>query len=278
MVPRTSPSPFATALAAALALLAIPTLADAALITWLTFDDPTSPTTMGLDASGNGNHFNPVGTIATTVGLSGTAARLNGGKFARNFGTSQNASQLTVALWGRRDGSMNWMDWAELGDTGSTDRGLALENRSDNQFSIYNSGGFPGISFLSTTSPTWNIGEWHHLVVTFDQPSNTMSIYIDGILRASNTYTSAFNLNQVTFGGRWDSGDRNINGSLDEVQIYDHVLTPSEITFLFNNPGSIAPEPSRPLLLTIALAPLLLRRRRRSPSSDAPQRAPASRR
>jgi acyl-CoA thioesterase-1 len=79
-------------------------------------------------------------------------------------------------------------------------------------------------------------GKWYHLAVTFDGETRTAKIYVDGILltRASGISESPLDLvSQLTI-----SDDRyGFKGWLDELQIWDGVLSDSQIKELVNQEG-----------------------------------------
>ena len=61
--------------------------------------------------------------------------------------------------------------------------------------------------------------------------------------------------------GAWDGG-RNLDGRLDEVAIYDSVLSPADVSNHFN--AASIPEPSIGLLFGLSAIGLVARRRRQS--------------
>ncbi len=112
---------------------------------------------------------------------------------------------------------------------------------------------------------------WHHVVLTGSTSAGEMAVYIDGVLAGSDTAL----VNGVTFNGAdgigtanltigaarpnsADAGYRPYDGLLDELAIYDSVLTPAQISAHVN---AAIPEPGSALLL--ALGSLVLVRRRR---------------
>ena len=71
---------------------------------------------------------------------------------------------------------------------------------------------------------------WHHVVGTFD--GSTINLYVDDSLVGTRAHTST-----RTAGGPLILGFFNSsywNGSLDDLRIYDRVLTAAERTALFN--------------------------------------------
>ncbi|MHC4646266.1 MAG: LamG domain-containing protein [Planctomycetota bacterium] len=78
--------------------------------------------------------------------------------------------------------------------------------------------------------------DWRHFAFVKDEDAGTMSIYFDGVLATSRTDTSntlAFVGNKwFKIGAKWDDND-GIAGKMDDLRIYDRVLSPTEIASLF---------------------------------------------
>ena len=108
-------------------------------------------------------------------------------------------------------------------------------------------------------------GELHHVAVTYDGTNlvadSSLRVYIDGVLQTrdgGNNNNSGQAL--VTGDGFWIASEtthiRGFNGVIDEVRVYDHALSQSEVTDLAS-----VPEPGSFALL--GLGGLLIVRRRR---------------
>lgn len=76
-----------------------------------------------------------------------------------------------------------------------------------------------------------NDGEWHHVVVTHN--GTTMKFYVDGTLDNADTVATTTTLGALTI-GTVAYGDRNWNGALDDVRIYNTELTSEQVTALYN--------------------------------------------
>jgi MYXO-CTERM domain-containing protein len=132
-------------------------------------------------------------------------------------------------------------------------------------------------------SDSINDGEWHHLVGLVDSAAGEVKLYVDGA--AVTRYTSgalvydwtAATLSdgdneEIAIGSDsdFDNGTNNVfDGSIDDVQIYDHALSAAQITYLFENPGEMAtssgsavPEPAGLGVLGMVLLGAHQRRRR----------------
>jgi len=88
-----------------------------------------------------------------------------------------------------------------------------------------------------TTSFVPTIGSWYNLVLIYHR--GTSQFYLNGTLFHTKTGTGTLaNLcpaSQIVVGGWWMSDITNINGKLDNIRLYNRVLTPHEITALAAN-------------------------------------------
>jgi hypothetical protein len=122
-----------------------------------------------------------------------------------------------------------------------------------------------GPTFDSNDGPQVNDGQWHHIAVTFDRDGNAIR-YIDG--SAVNETVDISNVGDISndeilaIGQRGNVGalgktfDSPFDGRIDEVRLYDQVLTAEEVSGL-----AIIPEPTTLGLLSLGIASLLGRRR-----------------
>ncbi len=83
---------------------------------------------------------------------------------------------------------------------------------------------------ISVSAPSVN--NWHFLVVT--QSGTGASLYIDGVLAASSTVTAIGNGSGDINIGRSGSGYY-FNGKIDDVRIYNRVLSADEVYSLYNS-------------------------------------------
>ncbi|RYD44651.1 MAG: LamG domain-containing protein, partial [Verrucomicrobiaceae bacterium] len=92
--------------------------------------------------------------------------------------------------------------------------------------------------FSSPAVPPVNDDAWHHLVMTMDVASSRLELWVDGVLTNTQSAISLPVFNNFEIGrlGRLAPVDP-YQGLVDDVQVYDHVLTPLEISFLKKFPG-----------------------------------------
>lgn len=132
-------------------------------------------------------------------------------------------------------------------------------------------------STATVTASAVATGSWHHAALIY--ATNTVTVYVDGTSRGSLTFgTAAPTFSDLLFGRERNSpdptGDRDWDGMIDELAIWNRALTASEIKNA--NTGSAAdslyqrglagltviPEPSTCLIGSIAALFLLQRRNR----------------
>jgi hypothetical protein len=90
----------------------------------------------------------------------------------------------------------------------------------------------PATTTLMGTAPI-NDGQLHHLAVTFVSGGAAI-LYVDGQRQAADTApTFAFNANPLRLGKLLDDFWTPLNGLLDEVQVFNRVLTPSEVQAIY---------------------------------------------
>ncbi|HET6252086.1 MAG TPA: LamG-like jellyroll fold domain-containing protein [Tepidisphaeraceae bacterium] len=105
-------------------------------------------------------------------------------------------------------------------------------------------------------------GSWHQVVGVFDSATQR-ELYVDGTLANSSTISTTFPTGINTFGiGTLDRATPAdyINGTIDEVSVYNTALTAAQIHTQFVASG--VPEPASIGLLAVSACALLIRRRK----------------
>jgi hypothetical protein len=117
--------------------------------------------------------------------------------------------------------------------------------------------GFPDL--LPTPTTGLNNSQWHHIAYTVDANADETRLYVNGSLVGTTTTAvalpSIFNNFEVGRLGRGTPADA-FAGSVDELRIYDNILTGEEIAAL------AVPEPGISILLGLGSFGLVLRRQR----------------
>ena len=189
--------------------------------------------------------------VPSAAGLEGIAApHISTGASIGDLGVSGN-DNYTMGAWIRFDSQEgdNMVFGGNAGDV------LHLGSRGANYWS-----GHWGDDINSADSPNTEAGVWHHVVWTNEASDMSQTIYVDGVEVATGGAGAAGgysnNLTEVLLVGTSRNGG-SFNGAIDDVRIYDNVISQGEI-----NAWAGIPEPSGIALLGLAGATLIFRRRR----------------
>ncbi len=109
---------------------------------------------------------------------------------------------------------------------GDTKFSLGINDLNQTIFTIEDSTG----ALTSVTGPAINNGSWHHVVGMVDRANSHLRLYVDGVGYSTfkSFHPSGFlSYDPLTFG--YFKYNNFYNGLLDEVAIYNRVLTPAEI-------------------------------------------------
>ncbi len=228
------------------------------------FDEGTA---LAADVSGNNNNvvyagnFGGSGPATSSDAVAGSGSvSFDGGSYltaSSNLLTTL-ASDFTVSLWlktSQNFGSQNDLAWEGAGviaadspNGGAKDLIPVALTGGQVAFNVGD-----GVSDNTlNSSATINDDAWHHVVVTRNQSTGERQIFIDGLLDSSDFATTVL-LNDpvlLTIGAKSDAsnpdpaspdynGSNGYEGLLDDVQVYNRVLTPEEVAFLYNHPGAV---------------------------------------
>jgi hypothetical protein len=207
---------------------------------------PVDPGTTGLeahyefegttnDSSGNGRHGTAMGGPVFVAGKVGQAINLDGVDdfveitgYKGVVGDGSETPPWTVTAWIRTNGNGEVVGW------GSTGNGNRMEFRINDGRTRAEGGG--GNTQGDTSI---NDGGWHHIAVTV-QPNSVYSsgidLWSDGRLDTrSNSDPDPWHPTAdfaVKIGIRYNGSGRQFTGAIDDVRIYNRVLTEEEIAWL----------------------------------------------
>jgi len=159
----------------------------------------------------------------------------------------ENPQVLSYSLWFKTTspGQFIGFDNGQFDHAGQSDRSVVI---NENGYITYTVNQGSNQSLSNNTNLMDN--KWHHCVVTMN--SNGSSIYVDGVLAAKNA-----NLNYAkNYNGWWRIGGlqraatnpviSSNTGNIDDVRIYDRVLSDNEIAYL-STEKAVTLVKSRPL-------------------------------
>lgn len=231
------------------------------------------------DASGNNNHGTPTGSFNWSrdrFGNCESAIHLNG-IFQKGWVKVPNsptlqfnaAKQMTAALWVELDALAGMSGFgnyapngvhillAKAGDGIATPDGFYQNLNGVNGDLWYSGGSSSGTMNISASVHPNYSKTWKHLALVISPDS--IKLYVDGILTAqnvSNTDFSAADAEDLYLGIMGGPGAAQpywypLQGSLDDVRLYNRALSAAEINQLFQlpNPGpEVTIEPEMPVI------------------------------
>ena len=137
-------------------------------------------------------------------------------------------SDFTVSAWVRRGSFGTWdVIWGQGGSPGSENNSLHIGFRNTNVFTC---------AFWSNdlnTVATYTDSDWHLWTCTYNASTNERIIYRDAVSVANDTALADFlGTGDFLLGDSAVATDA-FDGSMDDVRVYDRVLSPAEISRLY---------------------------------------------
>ena len=212
-------------------------ISDPNLVAWWKLDEGSGNNV--LDWSGHGNHGQLRGGPQWVSGYDGIALELDGSDDYVNFSNPSDLPSGTSARsmcgWGRTDtvsGGWRWL--AAYGSPGTSQAMFIGINGVD----LYG-GGYGDDVFQSNF---WEVGVWHHICLTYD--GTTARLYADGINVATETKNWDLVSSRAHIGRQVNDLIEFWDGAVDDVRIYDKVLTQDEIVLAMRGDPTLAWNPS----------------------------------
>ena len=205
------------------------------------YDNPvTAGLIMHLDA-GNNSSYPGIGSVWTDLSGQNNNGTLinnpsynssNGGNLVFNGANTYVNAPLT------KTASCTFSVWAKSTNANSNNMLFNAGNNGSGPDLFFSSGVISWNTWDSSGNPFGSIpatasnGNWHNYVVVNDAFSNTTRLYYDGILYGTAIYKNAAITNKLYIGG--NTSDYMWNGAIGNFQVYNRVLTTSEVTQNFN--------------------------------------------
>ena len=196
----------------------------------------TSPSTSGLisrydfTANANDSQGSNNGT-SSAIKLGTGAYEFDGTDDFVNLGTDSGLNLLnggTVAMWVNTD-NITDRRFAGKGSNGAWE---LLSETTDNKVKFrVNDGSVKNV--IGTTA--LSDGTWYHIAGVYDKSAGEIRLYVNGTLENTTTGVGQIaTINTATYLGRNEGGNY-YDGKIDDVGIWDRVLTATEIGKLVNN-------------------------------------------
>jgi hypothetical protein len=182
-----------------------------------------------LDESGNNNHGTVNGATLTTdrFGNAGSAYSFDGVDDYVGSTFPSISNEASVSLWFFTNADYN--NGPNFIETSSQFCSINQSNGSIDFAQNFNTQNY----FVN--SGTFNpLGVWHNIVLSSKTNTNTISLYIDGILKGSTSTMGPMTPIVSYLLGKRPNNTGFFSGSLDDIAIWNRALTPQEITQLYN--------------------------------------------
>lgn len=180
--------------------------------------------------------FNPSGVHGGALDFDGTDGTVS---IPENTAAIDIRGDISISAWVKRDAAM------VHGDTESIVRKMEGANYLyffyiQYWLSTYRLRFIPGGggSANQANMPQFNDGQWYHLAVTYDAATDLVSFYHNGALIGTSTdavaggYAGA--ANSPLYIGSRNATDLFLDGTVDDVRVYNRALTEAEILEIYN--------------------------------------------
>ncbi|MCK5229974.1 MAG: LamG domain-containing protein, partial [Desulfobulbaceae bacterium] len=197
----------------------------------------------GDDQSGNNNHGVENGGIQYKQGMNGDSVSFDGvDDYIRvpSHPTLNPVDQLSISFWVKVDGFTNvWSPIVHKGGPitgGYANREYTVWLRNNSFLYLASAGDSSAQNY--NYSYCAQLGYWKHFVGIIDRQNHQIKIYVDGILRdeSYDPYWTFNNNNEdLIFGWTEETSSTfsPFKGQMDELRIYNRVLTEHEIRTLY---------------------------------------------
>jgi len=142
----------------------------------------------------------------------------------------------TISAWIYATGDYSGYPVIVSKENWATDRnGYTLAIRNDGYLALELADGTSSVHAISSSTVTTNA--WHHVVGVWEVSSNTLKVYLDNTAgsNTSLTMTPVTNTYNFKIGNDGAADDANWVGYIDEVGIWNRILTSGEISQLYNS-------------------------------------------
>ena len=198
--------------------------------------DPVPDYLFKYKLDGNDANLTPINTPNIVAGIAlpdKLASDFNG--VDQYYDASPDSATVAIG-----SGAFSWAFWVRFSSSSANDPFGNGNGETTDVFRFRCTSG--GLIRLRTNrsnrsaSGTLNDGQWHHITYTSTGSGGDMEIYVDSASNSSPSSPIYDILDSSAFTvGRAPTNNNFWNGNLDDIRLYDRVLSPSEVTAIYNN-------------------------------------------
>lgn len=204
---------------------------------------PVSVAHWKFDENSGATAYDSVGTNdGTTTGATWVSGQIEGGlsfNGSSDFVVIPHANELSfdkeisISAWiylaAPATGSYANQTIIGKGTTSNTDEYWLGIWENEIEFGILDSGTWYGVS---TIASDLQIGSWHHVAMTFSDHTDEALFYLDGAIVGNRTLTQDFSTDNEDILIGTSQYDEDWYGMLDDIRLFDHIISPDEVTSL----------------------------------------------
>jgi hypothetical protein len=142
-----------------------------------------------------------------------------------------NPSEFTISAWIKRDAADSGTKSILSKRNSTFTQGYDFRILNNNRIEIFWKNGSDQVLTSTTAIPD---DEWHHVAVTYN--GSTARLYIDGIEDNFDAKSAPIDTNESFYIAAAGKGSpvQHFRGNIDEVRIWDRMLTPDQLRFIMN--------------------------------------------
>ena len=200
--------------------------------------------TYQLDGNANdlsGNYSGTPTDVSYGVGEFDLAGVFNGSSSGVNLPefSALNSTDFSVSVWfnhNSADTTTSNNRIIQLNCDSDGDAGLLDVMFRQSTFAFTIRSGINSTDVLTYTSNSTELPDnvFNHIAITRDKTSNITILYINGVNVKEQTQAEGSNIGSFSSIGVRTFGDLHINGSIDQVRIFNKALSAGEVTTLYN--------------------------------------------
>jgi hypothetical protein len=212
-------------------------VSDPNLVAWWKLDEDQGTTV--VDWSGHKNDGTLINGPKWVTGYHDAALELDGSDDYVNFSNTSNLpagnSARSMCGWAKTDTVAAGYRWIAAYGSPSTSQAMFIGMLDSDLVG----GGYGGDDVFN--NGFWEVNIWHHICLTYD--GTTARLYADGIEVAVEAKNWDLTLSRTYIGRQVNDAAQFWDGMIDDVRIYDRVLTPEEIKQAMRGDTTLAWDP-----------------------------------
>ena len=229
------------------------------------YDMEDQSNTQLTDVSGNVRHapFGGSGQVYVTDSAAGSYAYNRTGGWQSIPSVTAPSGVLSLSFWYKdADAAQSTeMVWG-VGATATRSPWVYVSNSTNVQKLATDWNGTSDPRYQTSDNNVIVRDTWQHIVLVMDSGNDDLKAYVDTALKIDRS--DGTNIAAVMGGhfGISPGGTLSQVAQFDDIQFYDGALSASDVSYLYNNPGLVVPEPWTMGMLGLGLLGVLKRRRR----------------